>query len=250
MARIIDGRKLALEHQLKLKKSKKVKVVSILVGSDKASLMYSKMKQKKALELGINFEIKKFSGKDQFKKIYEYLIYLNQEPSVSGIMVQLPLPQKFSKRTLKLTNKISVKKDIDGLNPKSKFLPATVRAVLSILKNEKISINRKRVVVVGRSPWLGTPLMKQIKKLGGKVEIIHSKTEDPEVLASKADILISCVGKNNLVKENWVKQGAVVIDVGGDIDFDRVFLKASAITPTPGGVGPMTVISLMENILG
>jgi methylenetetrahydrofolate dehydrogenase (NADP+) / methenyltetrahydrofolate cyclohydrolase len=260
---IIDGRALAAKHEEALKESIKghvssIKVVSILVGNDPSSVQYTSMKQKKAQELGINFEPIRFSTETEFNVVAETIQQFNDNPSVNGIMIQLPIPDEFLKNHdwRELPHLIRPEKDIDGLTPNGPFLSATAKAVLSIINDERLAISEKRIVVIGKSDLVGKPVAVELKKMGGRITIIERKTKNPAQIASTADILISAAGSPKLVKENWVRPGAVVIDVGtselngqivGDVDFDSVSKKTSKITPSPGGVGPMTVISLMEN---
>lgn len=260
---IIDGRKLALAHEQKVKQKiakldVKLKVVSILIGDDPPSVLYTNMKQKKAQEVGIDFIPIKFPANSSFEAVADTIKKLNFDPSIAGIMVQLPLPNKFlpKEQTDKLLNLINPKKDIDGLVDNSPFLPATVRGIFELLEDENIDLKGKKVVVLGRSKIVGKPTAEEAKKRGAYVDICHSKTENLKKHTLAADILIAAVGKPHLVTGDMVKVGVVVIDVGtqevngklvGDVDFKNLAKKASKITPVPGGVGPMTVIALMEN---
>lgn len=267
MVKLIDGKALAKrrEENLKIEVAKlgfTPKVVSIVIGEDPASLLYTKMKQKKAAEVGINFEPKYFASDAPFSEVVNFIRKLNEDPQVSGVMVQLPIPEDFlkGKDWREVLAEIKVEKDIDGLRyPETKFLPATARAVLSILDDEKIEVRDKKVTVLGRSNLVGKPVADELIKRGAKVLVIHSQTPNPKEIALEAEIVISAVGKANLVKGDWIRQGAVVIDVGtslaeggkivGDVDFEKARKRALKITPVPGGVGPMTVISLMENVV-
>lgn len=273
-SKIIDGRKLALIRQEKLvreiKKLKiKPKIVSILVGDDVPSVLYTNIKQKKASEMGINFQPLYFSLPPQgwthelFEEVANKIKELNNDPSVHGIMMQLPLPEGFlqghdKKELLQL---IDPKKDVDGLNYRGKtwsFVPAAVKAVLSIFEDEKIPVAGKDVVVVGSSDLIGKPVAEEMEKLGAKVIICDRQTPNLQGETLEAQILISAAGVPGLITGDMVLDGVVVIDVGaekvdskvvGDVDFESVYPKASKITPVPGGVGPMTVISLMENVV-
>lgn len=262
--KIIDGNKLAYLHE-KIVREKvarlgfRPKIVSILVGDDPASALYSKLKKEKAASVGIEFELKQFSQNTPFGDVSAEISRLNQNPKVNGIMVQLPLSESFLGDFSKydLLNQINPQKDVDGLTGASSVLPATVRAVLEILEDEKISLEGK-VVVVGRSDLVGKPLAITLQKMGVNVSVGHSKTEDLKALTSLADVLISATGQPHLIKGDMVKSGAVVIDVGtaklngsivGDVDMTSVYPKVSKITPVPGGVGPMTVVALMENMV-
>ncbi len=255
--KIIDGRKLASQKEKELKirigRIKKTPhIVSILVGEDPASIMYTNMKQKKAKDVGIDFEPLKLPTKTTVKKLETEIERLNRDESIDGIMIQLPLPEKyFSKdQTPKIIQKIDPKKDIDGLTGKGKFIQATVKAVVTILSSEKeLGKNKRTIVVGGVRGMVGVGLVKELKRLGEQVEGI-SKT-DP-LLKNKtkqADILISATGVKNIITSDLVKNKAVVIDVSYDVDFNNVSKIAGKITPVPGGVGPMTVVCLMENIV-
>lgn len=261
--KIIDGRKLAQIRQEKLVEKIKTlpktpKVVSFLIGSDAPSVLYTNIKQKKAEEIGIKFEAIRLPVETEFEEVAEKIRDLNDEKDVDGIMVQLPLPEEFLKGRdeHELLELIDGKKDVDGLTTKGKFLSATARSVISILEDENIEVKGKKVVVVGASDLVGKPVATELEKMGAEVKMCDSKTENIRLLTIEADILISATGVPKLIKGHMVKNGAVVIDVGaekvdgkvvGDVDFESVEPLASRITPVPGGVGPMTVISLMEN---
>lgn len=265
-AKIIDGKKWAKLHEEKLKvivgELKKVPHgVNMLIGDDPTSVLYTQIKENKAQELGINFETKKFViplGK--WETVVEEIKRLNNDPEIEGIMVQLPLPEEFlnGHGTGELLQVIDPQKDIDGLTGKGSFPPAAVESVLLLLKDEQIEVQNKKVVVVGASDLVGKPAAKELEKLGAIVEICNSKTENLASKTLSADILVTATGVPGLITGEMVKDGAVVLDVGaekvdgkllGDVDFDSVYLKASKITPVPGGVGPMTVITLMQNVV-
>jgi len=265
-SKIIDGRKLAERHERFLKKKieklpKTPWIVSILIGDDPPSVLYSNLKRKKAESLGIKFEIVKFSANSVFSKVAGYMQTLNRPDGPDGVMVQLPLPKEFLK-TQKMEDLLKIinpQKDVDGLTLKGAVLPAAVKAVLSILEDEKIVAKGKRIAVLGRSNLIGKPLAEELKKRGAKILVGHSQTPDLKKITLKADIIVSTVGKEGLVSADMVSNGAFIIDVGtsknkqgkivGDVDFNSVFPKVSKITPVPGGVGPVTVISLMENVV-
>lgn len=272
MDNIIDGKALALKHQqfLQEKITKlgiRPKIVSILVGDDPASVLYTQMKQKKASQLGIDFDYIRYSSQDRFEDIAMAIVKLNQDRAVSGIMVQLPLPKDFlgDRSAEDLLQRINPEKDVDGLTKNSPFLPAAVRAVMSILEDENIELKGKFAAVLGMSRLVGLPIANELKKHGAIVSSINSQTPNIEQITSRADVIISATGKPRILTGNMVKNGVVVIDVGtlviedelsetpkqviGDVDFESVFKKASKITPVPGGVGPMTVISLLENVV-
>ncbi|MFH0936678.1 MAG: bifunctional 5,10-methylenetetrahydrofolate dehydrogenase/5,10-methenyltetrahydrofolate cyclohydrolase [Candidatus Daviesbacteria bacterium] len=262
---IIDGKKIALKQEEELKKqvqelSNPPKVISILVGEDPSSVLYTNLKQKKAEDVGINFEALKFSENSAFDEVGKVVDKLNNDPEVNGIMVQLPLPKSFLgvHKTEELLEKINPEKDVDGLREESLYLPATARGIFTLLEEENVPVERKTVVVVGSTGMVGKPLVKEMRNRGANVLEADVNTSDLKSMTEKADILISATGVPGIIKGDMVKMGVVVIDVGttkvegklkGDVDFDSVYPKASKITPVPGGVGPMTVISLMENVV-
>lgn len=264
MSQIIDGRSLAKQHegvlasQLRTRNHKPV-LVSILVGSDAGSVLYTEIKQKKALELGIDFRVERFSEDTETHIIAAKILELNTDQSVNGIMIQLPLPRNFTKEESdNLIRIIEPTKDVDGLLEDSPFMAATVRGVMSLLEDEKVDLTDKTVVVVGAKGEVGSRLMKILESKSQRLIGIDRNTQNLTDLTKQADVLISSTGQPQLIKGEMVKKGVVVIDIGsekmadgkvvGDIDFESVAPKASKITPVPGGVGPMTVISLMENV--
>lgn len=268
MAQLIDGKSLSKvrEEKLKIEVAKlgfTPKVASIVIGENTPSLLYTKMKQKKAEEIGIDFEPKYFATDTPISEVVNFIRKLNEDSLVAGVMIQLPIPEEFlrGKDWREVLAEIKIEKDIDGLRyPQSKFLPATARAVLSILDDEKIEVSGKKVTVLGRSNLVGKPVADELIKRGADVAVVHSQTPNPKEITLEGEIVISAVGKAYLVKGDWIKEGAVVIDVGtsqneeggkivGDVDFLKAKRRASKITPVPGGVGPMTVISLMENVV-
>lgn len=266
MDNIIDGKKLAAIHQRRVMEKlqrlgMRPKVVSILVGDDPASLMYTKTKQKKASEMGIDFDYIRFPETEQFQNVAMAIVKLNQDPTINGIMAQLPLPKQFlgERSAVDLLGRIDPKKDVDGLTESSQFLPATARGVISILEDENVEIKGKFFAVLGKSKLVGAPIADELKKRGALVSVIDSKTQNTADITKRADVIISAVGRPNLISAGMIKGGVVVVDIGltkldngrlvGDVDFETVAKKASKITPVPGGVGPMTVISLMENVM-
>lgn len=253
-SKIISGKDIASKRENVLKEkvsmlSQKIKIVSILVGDDPSSIKYTEMKQKKAAEVGIDFEYIRFPETELFQNVVMTIIKLNNEPTVTGIMVQLPLPDSFLKKNQKssLLKNISRQKDIDGLTENSPFLPATVRGVMSILNFLKINQDFL-FAVIGASGVIGKSLVKELKKqkfLVTEIDIKNPESKFENI--KKADVVISCVGQENLIKSADIKSGSILIDVGlGDFD-ESCFEKASFYTPKIGGVGPMTVISLLEN---
>lgn len=274
--KIINGKALARKREELLKNSLlnldgRPKVVSILIGDDPSSLLYSKMKQKKAHKLGIDFDFEQFPEDIEYEVIEGVIERLNEDPAVTGIMVQLPLPKKFlqNHKTQELLDLINPQKDIDGLTSNSPFKTAAVVAVFNMLEEEGIDLKNKNAVVVGTSDLIGKPIAKGLEEKGAIVHSVNRATLNKEEICKNADILITATGVPNLIKGEMVKEGVVVIDVGvmvieepredtshqpsetrqilGDVEFESVYPKASKITPVPGGVGPLTVVALMEN---
>ena len=265
---IIDGKSLKQEKlaQLKLeleKLDRKLGLSVIQVGEDFASGVYVKQKEKMALELGYNFRHIKMDNTCLQEDVLDIIDKLNKDLLVDGILVQLPLPKHLNSNVI--LNRILPYKDVDGLSDYNKKMldagdavlyPCTPLAIVSILNHYKIKVKDSKIVVVGRSELVGKPIVKLLKVMGARVDVCHSKTEDLASHTKEADILIVAVGKSSLIKEDMVKDGVVVIDVGinrvdgkvcGDVDFSNVLKKCSYITPVPGGVGPMTICSLMLN---
>lgn len=271
--KIIDGKKIALKRQEELvtkvkQLGKTPTVVSIIVGDDPPSLLYTKMKQKKAQEVGINFQYMHFPSTEDFSQVGMTIIKLNQDITVDGVMVQLPLPKEFlgERSSDQLLQMINPVKDVDGLTGQGKFLPAAVKAVMTIINEEQIPVNNRFVAVLGSSKLVGLPITEELKRRGARVMNTNSQTPHIASITKQADLIVSATGVENLLTGNMVKQGVVVIDVGtlviedqlsedgekkvvGDVDFESVYPKATKITPVPGGVGPLTVISLMENVV-
>jgi len=274
---IMDGKKVSQEIYQKLQgevmalKKQKIqpKLAIILVGSDPASLSYIKQKTKACEIIGIERTLIQLKTDEaSTEKLVEIVHELNGDPKTHGILVQLPLPdQVFTPQVLKA---IDPKKDVDGFtayNLGKMFLstefeglaPATPRGIVRLLEHYKIPVRGQDVVVVGASNTVGKPMAIMLQNRGATVTICNSKTRDLASHTSRADILIVAVGKAKMVQASMVKDGAVVIDVGinriengklvGDTDFEAIVKKASFITPVPGGVGPMTVAGLMENML-
>jgi len=273
MVVIFDGKKFAqgkekdLRRQFELLVDKKKigpKLVSILVGNDAAGCLYTRLKKEAAERVGVNFEKVEFVEEVDDEQIKESIKELNKDPKVGGIMVQLPLPMSLKGKQEEIVETIIPTKDVDCLTAANlgrlmmgemTLLPATVRGIWEILG--KAGINEKTIVgknvsVLGRSDIVGKPLANLLINRGATVTVCHHQTKDLACLIKRADIVISATGSPNLVKGEMVKEGAIVIDVGspkGDVDFGSVVKKASFITPVPGGVGPMTVVSLLENFL-
>ncbi len=273
VAIILDGKKLAQEIQKEL--SLKVKglkekgvtpgVAVIRVGEDPSSLIYIRNKKKKAEEVGIHFEEHTLKENTPQDELVELIERLNSNSRIQGIVLQLPLPSHLDEK--KILERISPDKDVDGFHPLnmgrllkgvSSFVPATPKGIIELLDRYQIPLEGKRAVVVGRSDIVGKPLALLLLARDATVTICHSKTKDLGSITKEGDILVVAIGKPEFVKEGMVKGGSVVIDVGinrignkivGDVDFEKVRGKASYITPVPGGVGPMTIIMLLSNVI-
>ena len=269
---IINGKKVAAELREELKKkvaSLKSKynevpgLTVILVGEDAPSKIYVKNKEKSAIEVGINSEVIKYPANLEEKVLLDKIKELNKNNKVSGILVQLPLPKHIDKR--KVIETIDPEKDVDGFHPinvgnlssgYNSNIPCTPLGCSLLIKQVDKDLKGKHAVVIGRSNLNGKPMTQLLLKENCTVTITHSKTKDLKIECLRADIIIAAVGIPKLVKGDWVKKGAIVIDVGinktdsglvGDVDFDEVSKVAKAITPVPGGVGPMTIACLLNN---
>ena len=269
---IIDGKKTASELREKLKKEiSELKstyntvpgLTVILVGEDPASKIYVKNKEKFAKEVGLNSEVIKYPANLEEKVLLNKIKDLNKNKNVSGILVQLPLPKHIDKK--KVIETIDHAKDVDGFHPMNvgnlssgykSSVPCTPLGCSLLLKKVEKNLSGKHAVVIGRSNLNGKPMTQLLLKENCTVTITHSKTKDLKEECLRADIIIAAVGIPKLVKGDWVKKGAIVIDVGinktgsgivGDVDFDEVSKVAKAITPVPGGVGPMTIACLLNN---
>ncbi len=276
MAIVISGKKLSQQKrdnmkqeviELEKKYGRRPNLAVILVGDDPASASYVKGKGQACEEIGIgNITIRKPATitEDELLKIIDDL---NNDDNVDGILVQLPLPKHLNSSLV--INNIKASKDVDGFHPENVaslylkeegIIPCTPKGIVEVLDSKNIEIAGKRVVVIGRSNIVGQPVAKLLLDRNATVTIAHSKTADLAAVTKEADILIAAVGKPLFVKENMVKEGAVVIDVGvnrnaetgklcGDVDFENVEPKASYITKVPGGIGPMTITCLLENTI-
>ena len=269
---IIDGKKAsaALREELKEKVSKLKSTYNtvpgltvILVGEDPPSKIYVKNKEKSAVEVGINSEVIHYPDNIEEKVVLDKIKELNKNDKVSGILVQLPLPKHIDKR--KVIETIDPSKDVDGLHPVNvgnltsgydSTIPCTPLGCYLLIKNTEKNLNGKHAVIIGRSNLNGKPMTQLLLKENCTVTITHSKTKDLKAECNRADIIVAAVGRPKLVKGDWVKKGAIVIDVGinktdsglvGDVDFEEVSKVAKAITPVPGGVGPMTIACLLSN---
>lgn len=272
MALIIDGKKISneIKDELKLKveklhrEGKQITLAVILVGDDQASRVYVGNKKKACEYIGIrslSYELPEQTSEEELLKLIKKL---NNDPSVNGILVQLPLPKHISEDAV--INAISPDKDVDGFHPQNVgrlsigqkgFISCTPAGVIELLKRSGIDIEGKECVIIGRSNIVGKPMALLMLRENATVTVCHSKTKNLKEVAKRADILIVAMGKSRFITKDYVKDGAVVIDVGihrdennklcGDVDFNDVVDHVSAITPVPGGVGPMTIAMLMKN---
>lgn len=272
MYQIIDGKKISQEIRDELKEKaaamakegKKVALAVIQVGNDPASSVYVRNKKKACEYIGIesfSYELPEETTEEELVALIEKL---NADAWVNGILVQLPLPEQINEE--KIIQTISPDKDVDGFHMQNVgalctggkgYVSCTPLGIITLLKRSGIEIAGKRCVVMGRSNIVGKPMAMLLLRENGTVTICHSKTQDMKEITRQADILVVAIGKPKFVDETYVKEGAVVIDVGihrnaenklcGDVDFDKVAPHTSAITPVPGGVGPMTIAMLMNN---
>ena len=271
---LIDGKKIAAELRNKLKvevdgiKKKFNKVPGltvILIGDLAPSQIYVKNKEKSAKEVGLNSEVIRYANDVDENTILKKIYDLNEDKSVSGILVQLPLPKHINKK--KVIESISPSKDVDGFHPMNvgnlssgyeSSVPCTPLGCYLLLKKIEPNLSGKKAVIIGRSNLNGKPMAQLLLKENCTVTITHSKTKNLKSECLLADIIIAAVGIPELVKGDWVKKDAIIIDVGinkidkgivGDVDFDQVSKRAKALTPVPGGVGPMTIACLIKNTI-
>lgn len=272
MAKIIDGKLIStqIKNELReevtiLKEQGIIPCLAVIqVGNNPASSVYVNNKKKACAYIGIeslSYELEETISQEALLKIIEEL---NQNEKVNGILVQLPLPKHIDENAV--IQAITPAKDVDGFHPETVgnmcigtkgFLPCTPAGIIQLLKRSDIEIEGKECVIVGRSNIVGKPMAMLLLRENGTVTIAHSKTKDLKEVTKRADILVVAIGKPKFITAEYVKEGAVVIDVGihrnennklcGDVDFEDVVNKASAITPVPGGVGPMTIAMLMDN---
>lgn len=272
MSQIIDGKKISQEikDELKEKVAKlkeqgtEIALAVIQVGEDPASSVYVRNKKRACEYIGIEsvaYEIPETTTQDELLAIIDDC---NKNPKINGILVQLPLPDHIDEDTV--IKAIAPEKDVDGFHPQSVgamtigepgFLPCTPAGIIQLLKRSGVEIEGKECVIIGRSNIVGKPMALLLLRENGTVTICHSRTKNLKEVAKRADILVAALGRPKFIDESYVKEGAVVIDVGihrdannklcGDVDFDRVAPHTSAITPVPGGVGPMTIAMLMNN---
>ena len=271
---LIDGKKIASELRAELKKevinlkSKINKVPGltvILIGDMAPSQIYVRMKEKAANEVGLKSEVIRYPESVEEKKVLDKINELNKDDSVSGILVQLPLPNHIDKQ--KVIETILPSKDVDGFHPMNvgnlssgyeSSIPCTPLGCYLLIKKIEPNLNGKKAVIVGRSNLNGKPMTQLLLKENCTVTITHSKTKDLKSECLQGDIIVAAVGMPELVKGDWVKKDAIVIDVGinktdkgiiGDVAFDEVSKVAKALTPVPGGVGPMTIACLLKNTI-
>lgn len=269
---IIDGKKIALEVKEEIKSFIKDRVenrqvtpgvASILVGEDPGSIYYINAQEKVANSLGVNFNKIMLSNNITQEEIESLIIKLNKDNKIHGIMLQMPLPKHLDEK--KITSLISYKKDIDCLSNETMgrfykgedgFTPCTPRSIITLLKSLNIKLEGKNAVVLGRSNIVGKPVFQLLLNENATVTVCHSRTENLKDVCKNADILVVAIGKPKFVNKDFVKDGAIVIDVGtsslngkicGDVDFEEVQNIVSYITPVPGGVGALTTTLLLKN---
>lgn len=274
MGEIIDGKKLAKEIQEKVtrevaelvKEGKQPGLAVVLIGDNQASRTYVRNKQKRTEEAGMKSVLIELPENVTEEKLLSVVEELNEDKTIHGILVQLPLPEHISEE--KVIDTISFDKDVDGFHPvnvgnlfigKDSFVPCTPAGIIELIKSTGTQIEGKRAVVIGRSNIVGKPVAQLLLNENATVTIAHSRTKDLPQVAKEADILVVATGLAKFVKKDYIKPGAIVIDVGmdrdennklcGDVDFDDVVQEAGFITPVPGGVGPMTITMLLANTL-
>lgn len=267
---ILDGKKyrdeLLLEYKKIIEEEKlDITLAIILVGNDEASLKYIKNKIKYCNMVNIRTKMYYLNSNDKEEDLIKLIKDLNEDSSITGIILQSPVPKGFDFK--KCSNMISPLKDIDGFTDKSiynlyhnkeGFIPCTALGVLKLLEHYDIKVSGKRVAIIGRGDIAGKPLAMLLNNNNATVTLCHSKTKNIKSIIKEADIVISAVGKSGIVTKDMIKKGAIVIDVGisvidgkvyGDVDYESVKDIASYITPVPGGVGPMTIAMIMNNLI-
>ena len=273
---VISGKEIAAEIKSQIaadvekyakQYGRKPNLVVVIVGEDPGSVSYVTGKTKAANEVGIDNQTICLKENTTEEELLALIRKLNEDNTVDGILIQLPLPKGIDEDKVILT--LSAEKDVDGFHPlnvaalwqkRPCLLPCTPKGIIELMKRKGIEISGKRAVVIGRSNIVGLPVAKLLTDENATVTVCHSRTKNLAEVCSQADILVPALGKPKFVKENMVKEGAVVIDVGvnrdpdtgklcGDVDFDAVAPKTSYITKVPGGVGPMTIACLMQNTL-
>lgn len=268
--KVLDGKKVSLHLREEITKeinklNIRPKMVDIQIGENPASDIYIAGKEKAANQVGMDFECIRYSADTDEDEIIKKIKELNNDKSVNGIFIQSPVPNNFDE--IKLMNTVIPEKDVDGLtylnagmllNNKESMISCTPNGIMQILKFYKIDVESKNVVIVGRSNLVGKPLMNLFINANATVTLCHSKTKNLDKITKKADILVASVGKKHFITQDMVKRNSIIIDVGinrvdgkvyGDVDYDGVKDKVKAITPVPGGVGPMTITMLLYNVL-
>ncbi len=272
MYQLIDGKKISAEIKDEVKarvaqykaEGVEITLAVIQVGNDPASSVYVGNKKKACEYVGIRSLSYELPEETTQQELLDLVKELNERADVNGILVQLPLPKQIDEEAI--LNAISPLKDVDGFHPmsvgalcigKAGFVSCTPAGIIELLKRSNVEITGKECVVIGRSNIVGKPMALLLLRENGTVTVTHSKTKDLKEVTSRADILVVAIGRPKMITADYVKEGAVVIDVGihrdasnklcGDVDFDNVADKCSAITPVPGGVGPMTIAMLMKN---
>ncbi|TDM12376.1 bifunctional methylenetetrahydrofolate dehydrogenase/methenyltetrahydrofolate cyclohydrolase FolD [Macrococcus lamae] len=272
-AKILDGKKIAQDYRAKLKKEVAVmkaqtftpNLTVVLVGNDGASLSYVTSKKKAAEAIGMSSDIIKLEENTSEEEVLKIIRGLNENPQVHGILVQVPLPEQINESHI--LEEIAPEKDVDGFSPINigrlyagveTFIPCTPLGIMELLKHADINLTGKEIAVIGRSHIVGQPVAKLLTDSDATVTLLHSKSKFLKDTLKRSDVIISAVGKPGLVTVEDVKPGAVVIDVGntvvdgklrGDVDYEAVKEVAGAITPVPGGVGPMTITMVLNNTL-
>lgn len=268
---ILDGKALAaqIEEDLKVRAKKfiertgKVPVLAtIIVGNDPASVTYVRMKGNACTRVGIESRKVEMPEETTTEELLNKIAELNNDPNVCGILLQHPVPRQIDEQ--KCFNTIALEKDVDGVNTGSfgnmamqleAFNSATPQGIMTIIKHYGIEVEGKEAVVIGRSPILGKPVAMMLLNENATVTICHSKTKNLPEVVKRADIVVAAVGKPKFIQADWIKDGAVLIDAGynpgnvGDIDLENAAAKSSAFTPVPGGVGPMTISSLISQTI-
>lgn len=275
MAEIIDGKLVSRDTREEIKNEVKAfcdqygtapGLAVVLVGNDPASAVYVRNKHKGCLEVGITSYQIEMPEETTEEELLSKIAELNEDPSVNGILVQLPLPRHINEE--KVINSISPLKDVDAFHPENvgkimignyTFLPCTPAGIIRLLDYYKVDLTGKRCVVIGRSNIVGKPMSLLLLEKNGTVTVCHSRTKDLASVTKEADVIVVAIGRAGFLTADMVKEGAVVIDVGinrgedgklcGDVDFAGVEKVASMITPVPGGVGPMTITMLLKNAL-
>ncbi|MCP4337235.1 MAG: bifunctional 5,10-methylenetetrahydrofolate dehydrogenase/5,10-methenyltetrahydrofolate cyclohydrolase [Mycoplasma sp.] len=271
--KILDGNSLSrkLRSDLSIEvakiavKSNRPHLCILRVGEDINSITYMKYKAKAATDIGLQYSEVILPEKISQEELIQKIIEINFNKSITGLVVQLPLPNHIDRN--EILKAISPKKDVDGLTPANQKLlrnneegikPCTPQGIITLLENYDIDVKGMNAVVLGRSIIVGEPMRIMLEEKGANVTVCHSQTKDISIHTKKADLIVSATGIKNLIKEDMVKDGVIIVDVGitkengkifGDVDFENVSKKASYITPNPGGVGPMTVTTLLKNVI-